>query len=70
MSDRCLEIKDGSALSAKYDGEVLTFKIPNVLIVFGNREQDRKEFSKDMWTILEISQDLTRLTDVTKYANI
>ena len=63
------KIKDGSALSTKYDGEVLNFKIPNVLIVFANREPDRKELSKDRWTILKISQDLTGLTDITDGVN-
>ena len=63
------KIKDGTALSTKYDGEVLEFKIPNLLIVFANREPDRKELSKDRWTILKISKDLTGLTNITDGAN-
>ena len=63
------KIKDGSALSTKYGGKVFNFKIPNVLIVFANREPDRKELSKDRWTILKISKDLTGLTDITDGVN-
>ena len=58
-------IKYGSAISWKYNSRVLNFKIPNVLIVFANREPDRKELSQDRWKILKISQDLTELSDIT-----
>ena len=58
-------IKDGSATSPEYDGRVLNFKMPNVWIVFANREPDRKELSQDRWIILKISQDLTELSDIT-----
>ena len=58
-------IKDGSATSGKYDGRVLNFNLPNILMVFANREPDRRELSQDRWIILKISQDLTELSDIT-----
>ena len=58
-------IKDGSATSPKYDGRVLNFKMPNVLMVFANREPDREELSQDRWVILKISKDLMELSDIT-----
>ena len=58
-------IKDGSATSGKYNGRVLNFKRPNVMIVFANREPDREELSQDRWKILKISPDLTELSDIT-----
>ena len=58
-------IKDGSATSPKYDGRVLNFKMPNILMVFANREPDRQELSQDRWLILKISKDLMELSDIT-----
>ena len=40
------------------------FKKPNVLIVFSNKEPNQNTLSKDRWTILKISNDLTELTDI------
>merc|ERR1712081_79353 len=37
---------------------------PNVLIVFSNGRPDQNKLSKDRWTILKISKDLTELTDI------
>ena len=58
-------IKDGWATSPKYNGRNLRFKMPNVLMVFANREPDRKELSQDRWVILKISKDLMELSDIT-----
>ena len=33
-------------------------------MVFSNREPDQNKLSKDRWTILKISKDLTELTDI------
>ena len=41
----------------------LNFKKPNVLIVFKTRP-NTNTLSKDRWTILKISNDLTELTDI------
>ena len=43
--------------------------MPNVLIVFANREPDREKLSEDRWIILKISQDLTGLTDIADGVN-
>merc|ERR1711954_26586 len=56
-------IKDGVAVDGKYNSQKLNFKKPNVLIVFSNGKPDQNKLSKDRWTILKISKDLTELTD-------
>merc|ERR1712081_150245 len=56
--------KDGLAIDGKYNSQKLNFKQPNVLMVFSNREPDQNKLSKDRWTILKISKDLTELTDI------
>merc|ERR1711954_502154 len=57
-------IKDGEAVDGKYMSRQLNFKQPNVLMVFSNREPDKNTLSKDRWTILKISKDLTELTHI------
>ena len=52
------ELHDG-----KYNSQKLNLKKPNVLMVFSNTELDENTLSKDRWTILKISNDLTELTD-------
>ena len=47
-------IKDGIAVSSKYNSSILQFKIPNVLVVFSNRIPNTKELSKDRWKIYRI----------------
>ena len=59
------KIKDGWATSPKYNGRNLSFKTPNVLIVFANRKPDIEKLSKDRWIILKISKDLSKLTEIT-----
>ena len=39
--------------------------MPNVLIVFANREPDRMELSEDRCIILKISEDFTELSEIT-----
>ena len=57
--------KDGWATSPEYNGRNLHFKTQNVLMVFANREPNRKELSQDRWIILKISKDLMELSDIT-----
>ena len=57
-------IKDGVAVDGKYNSQKLYFKKPNVLIVFSNKEPNQNTLSKDRWTILKISNDLTELADI------
>ena len=40
-------IKDGSAVSSKYNNDVMRFKIPNVVVVFSNHMPNTRELSKD-----------------------
>ena len=47
-------IKDGIAVSSKYNSSILQFKIPNVLVVFSNHIPNTKELSKDRWKIYRI----------------
>ena len=45
-------IKDGSAISSKYNSNVLTFKTPNLLMVFSNSRPNTRELSGDHRTVL------------------
>ena len=40
-------IKDGSAVSSKYNNDVVRFKIPNVVVVFSNYMSNSRQLSKD-----------------------
>ena len=45
------EIKDGNAISTKYNSSVLDIKIPNSVVVFSNELPDITRMSKDRWTV-------------------
>ena len=47
-------IKDGTAVSSKYNNDVIQFKIPNVVVVFSNHMPNTRELSKDRWKIFRI----------------
>ena len=47
-------IKDGTAVSSKYNNDVMRFKIPNVVVVFSNHMPNTRELSKDLWKIFWI----------------
>ena len=47
-------IKDGTAVSSKYNNDVMRFKIPNVVAVFSNHMPNMKELSKDRWKVFRI----------------
>ena len=47
-------IKDGTAVSSKYNNDVMRFKIPNVVVVFSNHMPNTRELSKDRWKIFRI----------------
>ena len=48
------EIKDGQAISSKYDSKILRFKTPNIVVVFTNEEPTETMMSKDRWQIFKI----------------
>ena len=50
-------IKDGSAISSKYNSDVLTFKTPNLLIVFSNSRPNKFELSDDRWAVYSINKN-------------
>ena len=43
------QIKDGRAMSTKYCSRPITFKRPNIVIVFSNRRPVRAKLSEDRW---------------------
>ena len=47
-------IKDGTAISSKYNNDVMRFKIPNIVVIFSNHMPRTKELSKDRWKIFQI----------------
>ena len=56
-------IKDGTAVSSKYNNDVMRFKIPNIVVVFSNHMPNTKELSKDRWRVFRIVK--TGLKDIT-----
>ena len=50
-------ITDGTAISGKYQSEVVRFKTPNVVIVFSNVDPDVMQLSRDRWQIFNIAKD-------------
>ncbi len=50
-------IKDGTAISGKYESEVVRFKTPNVVIIFSNSDPDIAHLSRDRWQIFNITND-------------
>ena len=47
-------IKDGTAISSKYNNDGIRFKIPNVVVVFSNHMPNTRQLSKDRWEIFRI----------------
>ena len=50
-------IKDGTAVSSKYNNNIIRFKIPNVLVVFSNEMPKWDELSMDRWKPFRIQND-------------
>ena len=50
-------IKDGCAVSTKYDSNRIRFKTPNTLIVFSNDPPNPNLLSQDRWFISQITKD-------------
>ena len=57
-------IKDGKAISGKFNTKKIRFKTPNVIIVFSNKYPETREFSEDRWMILKINT-MMELKEVT-----
>ena len=64
-SYRVLEsIKDGRAMTKKYDSKMLHFKTPNVVMVFSNAPPDPARLSRDRWCVLQITGKETELKTI------
>ena len=50
-------IKDGQAISPKYDSSILNFKIPNTVMVFSNKSPYTQRLSSDRWIKYRIIKD-------------
>ena len=51
------DIKDGYAISTKYDSKQLRFNTPNIVIVFSNSRPGVRVVSKDRWRVFDIKYD-------------
>ena len=51
------QIKDGCAISSKYNSTMLSFKVPNLVIVFSNYRPNTTNLSVDRWRICSITKD-------------
>ena len=51
------DIKDGKAVSTKYESSILEFKIPNTVLVFSNKAPEKGKMSNDRWTVLSIAKE-------------
>jgi hypothetical protein len=49
------QIKDGIAMTSKYNNDVIRFRIPNIVIVFSNTKPAITQLSKDRWKIYNIT---------------
>ena len=50
------QIKNGQAISTKYDSKVLHFKTPNIVLVFANNKPYRNKMSLDRWQTFNIDK--------------
>jgi len=50
-------IKDGRAISTKYDSRILDFKTPNIMIIFSNSACSWGKMSKDRWIKINLVKD-------------
>ena len=50
-------IKDGSAISSKYNSDIIRFKTPNSVIVFSNNQPDKQRLSADRWRVYSINKN-------------
>ena len=58
------QIKDGTAMTSKYNNDVIRFKTPNVVIVFSNSIPAIRQLSKDRWRVYDITNTgLKRIDD-------
>ena len=57
-------IKDSTAVSSKYNNDIIRFKVLNVVVVFSNHIPNTKELSQDRWKVFHIVK--AGLKDITE----
>ena len=50
-------IKDGQAMASKYDGNIISFKTPNIVMVFSTVYPNLNKLSGDRWRIYDVNRD-------------
>jgi len=50
-------IKDGQAMASKYDGNIISFKTPNIAMVFSTVHPNPNKPSGDRWRIHDVNRD-------------
>ena len=58
------DIKDGFAISTKYDSKQLRFNIPNIVIIFSNTRPVIGSVSKDRWRVYNIINEELRIINI------
>ena len=48
------EIKDGKAVSTKYESSILELNTPNIVVVFSNERPEERKMSRDRWSVYNI----------------
>jgi len=48
------EIKDGNAVSTKYDSSIFTYNIPKIVLVLSNEASDKNKMSEDRWNVYSV----------------
>ena len=51
------DIKDGRAMSTKYDSKEIKFCVPNIVVIFANELPIFEKMSPDRWNVFYISDD-------------
>ena len=63
-------IKDGSAVSSKYNSSIINFKTPNILIVFSNNRPNTANLSTDRWRVYSINKKGLRCINSGKHITL
>ena len=51
-------IKDGMAVSSKYNNDFVQFKVPNIVVAFSTTQPKMKQLSRDRWCVLRITKNV------------
>ena len=56
-------LKDGSAVSVKYNSLIVNFKVPNIVVIFSNHMPDTSKLSEDRLQIYSVSKQELNFKD-------